>query len=333
MRLDKNSLMTIAREAVIQRTRADYNVLAVYLCGSLLDEQFLLGGTTDIDLVFVRLTPVAVKREITRLTDEVHLDIAHHEQDAYIRPHQLRANPWLGYTIFNCKSLYDPRHYLDYTQAGVRGQFERADYVLERARPQFDYARRIWLELYSGPVVFGPELVETYLRAVTHAANAVALLGGAPLTERRFLLTFRQRVAALGRPGLFPGLLGLLGGPSVPAEALRGWLASWREAFLAMPADVDRPRLHPERLPYYQRAMEALLETDEPRLALYPLMRTWTHAILAIGASAPARSAWQEACQQLGLAAESFNERLSALDAYLDLVEETLETWARENGA
>ncbi|MDD2696084.1 MAG: hypothetical protein PHD58_09170 [Anaerolineales bacterium] len=333
MRLDRKALLTIAREAVAQRTRADYNVLAAYLCGSLLEEQFLLGGTTDIDLVFVRLVPVTMKREIARLTDEVHLDIAHHDQEAYIRPHQLRANPWLGYTIFNCKPLYDPRHFMDYTQAGVCSQFERPDYVLERARPQLDHARRIWLELNAAPASFGPQMVKAYLRAVTHAANAIALLGGAPLTERRFLIAFQKRAAALGRPGLFLGLLGLLGGQGVEAEGMRGWLPAWREAILSMPVDVEKPRLHPDRLPYYQRALEAMLEMEEPRLALYPLFNTWTHAILALAEKSPACGAWQNACEQIGLAADTIHDRLAALDAYLDLVQDTLEAWARENGA
>jgi hypothetical protein len=30
---------------------------------------------------------------------------------------------------------------------------------------------------------------------------------------------------------------------------------------------------------------------------------------------------------------QAFHERLTALDAFLDLIDETLETWSRENGA
>jgi len=34
----------------------------------------------------------------------------------------------------------------------------------------------------------------------------------------------------------------------------------------------------------------------------------------------------------LGLLGEAFREKIEALDAYLDLVEELLESWGRENG-
>ena len=44
------------------------------------------------------------------------------------------------------------------------------------------------------------------------------------------------------------------------------------------------------------------------------------------------RRAWHQACDQLELVGPSFAERIQALDAYLDGVEETLEEWARLNG-
>jgi hypothetical protein len=44
------------------------------------------------------------------------------------------------------------------------------------------------------------------------------------------------------------------------------------------------------------------------------------------------RSAWQKAGEQLGLLGDAFSEKVAGLDAYLDMVEELIDTWARDNG-
>jgi hypothetical protein len=49
-------------------------------------------------------------------------------------------------------------------------------------------------------------------------------------------------------------------------------------------------------------------------------------------AAAPHLDAWLDACHQLKLDPDRFDEKLSALDAYLDNIEETLDAWARLNG-
>jgi hypothetical protein len=333
MRLDKENLLNLTRDFVAERTRSDYRILAVFLCGALLGEEYLLGGTADIDLIFIHIIDVPFKREVVRLADEVHLDIAHHTQEEYSRPHQLRSHPWLGPTLFECKPLHDPRHFIDFTQAGVRGQFDRPDYVLARARSQAEHARQIWSSLTLASTEPGPKELEIYLRSVNHAANAIALLSGPPLTERRFLIGFPRKAEAVGRPGLFPGLLGLLGGPNVEVDDLRLWFPSWQETLAALPQSECPPTLHPDRRLYYLRAFEAILEMEEPRAVLWPLLSTWTQAALVLPADAPQQEAWRSAFQYLGLAGAGFGERLAALDAYLDLVEETLADWAKQTGA
>ena len=65
----------------------------------------------------------------------------------------------------------------------------------------------------------------------------------------------------------------------------------------------------------------------------WPLLRTWTHAIQLLPDDHPALHSWQEALGQLGLLGDGFQERIEAMDKYLDLVEESLEKWGRENGA
>ena len=54
MRITRDSLLRIVQDTVAQRTRADRSLLAIYLCGSLLEEDFLLGGTTDLDGIHTR---------------------------------------------------------------------------------------------------------------------------------------------------------------------------------------------------------------------------------------------------------------------------------------
>ncbi|HJW89871.1 MAG TPA: hypothetical protein VJ436_04435 [Anaerolineales bacterium] len=333
MRITPETLLKIARDTVSRRTRSDRDLLSVYLHGSLLDADPFLGGAADIDLVFVHNESVLVNREIERLTDEIHLDIAHHDRRDYRRARDLRLHPWLGPTIFRSRILYDPQHFMDFTQATVRGQFNRPDYILGRARSQAEHARQMWISLHSLHSPPGVQEVALYLRSVEHAANAVAGLSGPPLTERRFLLHFPARAQAIGRPGLYPGLLGLLGAPRALEEVLRGWLPAWESAYQDLPREQAPLRLHIHRRLYYLNAFNKILNSERPQDLLWPLLHTWTQAALLLPAESAHVLAWQAALEQLGLLSEAFAERVAALDAYLDTVEETLEEWARANGA
>jgi hypothetical protein len=333
MRITHETLLKNAQDAIIQRTRADRGIVSVYLTGSLLGDDYLLGGAADIDLVFVHTDRPDSEREIVRLTDEIHLDIAHHAQRDYRQARSLRLHPWMGPTLNTCKPLYDPQHFLDFTQASVRGQFDRADNVLARARQQAEHARQIWSASADAMPAPGPQAVADYLRAVDHAANAIASLSGPPLTERRYLLNFAARAEAAGRPGLHAGLLGLLGAPHAELETLRQWLTLWQAAFEALHPAPALLRLAPARHAYYQQAFEALLNGSQPRAVLWPLLRTWTLAVRHLPEEGTQRQAWVEACEHLGLQGPAFAERIQALDAFLDMVEETLEEWARANGA
>lgn len=332
MRITPELLHKIARDTVAQRTRSDRDILAVYLHGSLLDDDPLLGGTADIDLFFVHHEKVEWTREIVRLTDEVHLDITHHVRDDYRWARALRLHPWLGPIMFNCKIMYDPQHFLDFTQASVRGQFNQPDNVIGRARGQAEHARQIWYSLHDLETEPGVVEVNLYLRSIVHAANAVVSLTGMPLTERRFLVNLPARAEAVRHPGLYPGLLGLLGAPNVDAEALAAWLPQWAAAYQAVPKSSVTARLHPDRFYYYQRGIQSLANSSQPHNALWPLLRLWTHVIQVLPPEAASHQAWVDAFQHLGLYREGFRARVSALDAYLDTVEEILDDWAHANG-
>lgn len=333
MRITPETIQEIAQDAVQQRVQADPTVLAAYLCGAVLEEDFLLGGTLDIDVVFIHIDRVTPEREIVRLTDEVHLDIAHHPQKQYEPPRALRTHPWLGPTIFACKPLYDQRHILDFIQASVRGMFNSPQNVIGRARPQAEHARQMWFELKDGGEAVGLRDVRLYFKALEHAANAVALLNGEPLTERRFLVKFAQRAAAIGRPGLAVGLIGLLGGAEVQRETLQEWLALWEKAYAALPENPRSVTLHSARRAYYGRAMAALVQGNEPRAVLWPLLNTWLEMVAELGTESVAAQGWNEITAQLGLRGGDLRQRVSALDAFLDQVEEAVEEWAQRNGA
>jgi hypothetical protein len=333
MRITRETLLKNARDTITLRARERRGLVAAYLCGSLLEEEYLLGGTADIDLVLLHADPVEVEREIVGLTDEIHLDIAHHYQGEYNQVRGLRTHPWLGPLLNACKVMYDPQHFMDFIQASVRGQFDRADNVLARAHKQVEVARSIWRRCQGDASLAEPQDLETYLRAVVHAANAVAGLSGTPLTERRFLLNFPGRAEAVNRQGLYPGLLGLLGAPRLEEGLLEKWLPWWQAAYQAIPVEQAPARLHPKRLLYYREAFNAMLRGSQPEAILWPLLNTWTIAAGHFQNDSPERQNWQQACVQLGLIKEGLAERYQALDAYLDLVDETLEAWGEANGA
>ncbi len=333
MRITRESLLRVVQDTVVQRTRSDRSILAIYLCGSLLGDDFLLGGTTDLDLGIVHMDTVSVEREIVPLTEEIHLDIAHHFHRDYRQTRQLRVHPWLGPTLKNCRILHDPQHFLDFTQASVRGQFDRSDHIIERARSQYASAREVWMSFHLNPVISQPHEVLAYLKALSNAANAVASLSGSPLPERRFLLFFPDRLETVGRPGLYPGLLGLLGAPRIDIENLKSWMVNWQSTFPTVVSENLNPRLHPGRKLYYQHAIETLLQSKMPMAALWPLLRTWTMAVELFSPESSERTAWVDAMMRLELLGKGFEERVSALDVYLDQIDEVLDEWGRRIGA
>lgn len=333
MHLTQDPIINIARETVEQRVRENRNIFAAYLCGSVLQGEAMLGGTTDIDLVFVHFDRPQVEREIVPLTSDVHFDIAHHEEKDYKQPRQLRLHPWLGPTMNACTILYDPRHFMDFTQASVRGQFDVAERVIARARLLAGRARQILLSCYqeiSDPPV--PAQFADYLRAIWQTVNAIASLSGPPLTERRLLLKYPGCAEAVGRPGLYPGLLGLLGAPLLKQDTILGVLEEWKEAFLAIPAADCPAHLQPDRMNYYWMAFKAIGNSDQAVAVLWPLLRTWTTAICLFHKNSAETAAWREFLAELGLMNEGFNERISALAAYLNLVDETIDEWGLANG-
>jgi hypothetical protein len=332
MRITRKMLLKLANDAVAKNVEDDRSLMAIYLQGSLLSDHPLMGNTADIDLFFIHSDEDRTEREIIRISDEIHLDISHHSHTLYRQPRELRLHPWLGPAIYGCKILYDPQHFMDFVQASVRGQFYNPENVLHRVRKQSDHAREMWEAFNNAPGLPDPQDAILYLRALEHAANAVAGLGGEILTERRFLQSLPRIAEAVEKPGLYPGFLGLLGASMVDVARMQSWLDEWREAYGTTLVDTAPPRLHPHRFLYYERALLVLLDSAFPHDTLWPLWRTWTQLIGSLPEHSAQRAAWQEAGEQLGLLGVAFEEKIAGLDAYLDLVEELLEDWARAHG-
>ena len=139
----------------------------------------------------------------------------------------------------------------------------------------------------------GPLQVKQFLRAVYHAANAIAELNGGPLAERRFLLEFPARAQAAERPEFIATLFNLLGASNIETNDISNWLPHWKTAFLTASenAKVDQ-RIHSARLNYYEKAIEAVLASETPMASLWMLTHTWTLAANVLDNEHPIKGAY-----------------------------------------
>nr|MCJ7625481.1 hypothetical protein [Anaerolineaceae bacterium] len=333
MRITNELLLKIAKQIAAQLVRKHKQLVCVYLTGSLLTDEPLLGQTTDVDLFVIHSGEPPQPREVFPFTDEVHIDIAHLSQSIFHQPRNLRVHPWL--TPFLCLNpicLYDIQHWFEFTQAGACAQSNLPDYVLQRARTLAEDARALWFDLKTSSYEKDSERLLVYLKSITQSANAIVTLTSAPLTERRFLVQYPQRAEALGRPGLASGLVDLIMSQPVSNETWDSWLTHWEDAMDALSNQENCPqRLNPCRKPYYLNAA-SVLRNDHPEAALWPILRSWTLAVSLLPEKSPFCENWREACNILELGDNNFSENLKSLDVYLDVVEETLDIWAEKNG-
>ncbi len=330
MRITRDTLIRIAKETALKRANASPGLVIAYLTGSLRSGNPFLGNSTDIDIVLVHAGKVKIRREILPLTPEVHLDIIHNPRSEYEKLKELRVHPWLGPELYDALPLFNTQHFFEFVQAGVRAGYDEPSNILAMARRNADHARQIWSDLRLS-LEAGPALLLSYLKSVNHAANAIAVLTGSPLAERRFQLQFQERASAAGLPGLAAGLDGLLGAVQVDASTLRKFLPEWEKSFIeAASQNKVNASIAAPRLGYYKLSFEAMLAGESPQSVLWPLVRTWT---LSAAVLSPAhQSEWKAACETLGLGGDAFNERLEGLDHFLDTVEETLENVAARQG-
>ena len=334
MRVTRESLTRIAKETAQERAFNDRGIIAAYLTGSLVsDADPMLGGTTDIDIIFVHADEPKHRREFVKLTSDFHVDISHRARAEFKRPRELRLDPWLGWEMYDPMLLFEREKFFEFVQAGLRAGFEfnAPTPALHRSRSLLAHGRQIWRDLLEANDTVTPTDITKYLKSLYHAVNAVAELSGPPLQERRLMLEFPSRAETAQRPGMSAGLIGLLGAAGLDTSQINAWISDWKLAFEAATESsrVD-VRIHPARLNYYEKAISAIAESGTPHAALWPLLQTWTLAVDVL--SEHSVDAWRSACSQLGLTVNGFEERVAGLDQFLDEVEALLDELAREHG-
>ena len=328
MRVTRESLIRIAKETAQQHAFNDRDIVAAYLTGSLATDDFdpMLGGTTDIDIIFVHTAEPKHRREFVRLTPDFHVDISHRARAEFKRPRELRLDPWLGWEMYDPMLLFEREKFFEFVQAGLRAGFEfnAPAPALHRSRLLLAQARQTWRELLEISDTVTPGDILKFMKSLYHAVNAVAELSGPPLHDRRLLLDFPARAETAQRPGMVTSLYGLLGASTVDVSKLNSWVPAWRSAFEAATESsrVDA-RIHPARLNYYEKAIQSILTSDNPHAAVWPLLQTWTLAVDVLPEYA--QDAWRAACADLGLTAIAMEERVSGLDHLLDEVEGLLD--------
>ncbi|MDQ2692815.1 MAG: hypothetical protein M3Y68_12335 [Chloroflexota bacterium] len=334
MRVSRESLIRIAKETAQERAFNDRSIIAAYLTGALVsDSDPMLGGTADIDIIFVHADEPKHRREFVKLTPDFHLDISHRAKAEFKRPRELRLDPWLGWEMYDPLLLYERERFFEFVQAGLRAGFEfnAPAPALQRSRILLAQGRGIWRDLLDTGETVRPTDVLQYMKSLYHAVNAVAELSGPPLQERRLMLEFPPRAETANRPAMSAALTGLLGATHLDPAFINDWVPEWRLAFEAAAENsrVD-PRIHPARVNYYEKAIKSMLAGEHPRAALWPLLHTWTLAVDVLPDHAV--EVWRAACEQLKLTLPGFEDHLNGLDQFLDEVEILLDELATEHG-
>ena len=332
MRINRDILLNLAREHAARMASSDRSLVCIYLVGSLLENEPMLGGLTDIDLICVHDRTPKAPRQVTRITEEVHLDIAHVNQDAYTHPRRLRTDAWTGGAVCsNPLVLYESVHWFDFTRANVAAQFWQPENVVARSRSFASRARQTWLNLSDETIAQGPARLQAYLDAVNDSANALASLTGMPLPIRRLGIDLAKRLETLDRTDLLGGLVETFYNDTVTLEKFDAWLPAWRDALTALRSIPSAPvSLGRYRKAYYEKAITALAG-DRPAAALWILLRTWTHAAQILPQSEDSFKTWQNFAVELALDPKHFDDRISAIDSLVDRVDEAIEQWQQGN--
>jgi len=301
--------------------------------GSVLTENPLLGGTTDIDLVLVHKYLAPAQRETVALTPEISLDILHKTLEDYRNLRQFRQDPWMGYPLtFNHILLYDTDHWLEFAQSSVTAEFHRSDNVLARVNTFLASARNRWRALINPPQTHIAWL-DQYLEVLSLAANAISGLNGPPLATRRFMISLTRRLEALGIPEVGLGFRGLLGCSAILELPYTRWIDAFEQDLIHLTETASPPPdLSPCRHVYYTDSFRALALGEDPTYVVWPLLRTWIDVQLALPKTSPGYEIWQNAIEMLSLTEDVTQEKIDALDAYLDNIEVLIESWSSSYG-
>ena len=328
MRITRDLLLSTAKDTVKRETFSSSDIVCAYLTGSITREDPLIGGTTDIDLIYIHSLEIPHTREIVPITDDFHLDIAHFSQSFFSQPRKLRSDAWVG--SFLCHYpivLHDTNHWFDYVRSGIFAHFFQPINIIQRVKPFIETARKGWIDLTNQQSSVNKGFVHPYLRIIKNAANAIACLTSVPLTDRRFLIDFPQAVQGINMPGLEGGLVDLI----MPADPIEPdwdiWMGNWNTAFSSLQQLDNQPLPYSScRRSYYEKAILGLKDENN-QAALWLLLWTWSLMASRLTRNNSSQKGYEDLLTQLMLGADDFSERLAGLDQFLDAVEESIEGW------
>lgn len=329
MRINQDMLIKIARDHVAKRERKEKDLVAVYLTGSVSEGDPLLGGSTDIDLVFVHKEYPPVPREVLRVTYEISLDIEHHHQSNYTYHRRLRQNPWIGYSL--CKHqniLLDKDHWLEFIQASVSSRYNSPENICARSRQFSDNARKQWFDLDDPQEVDWEDWISLYIKTVGTAANTIACLNGPALTTRRFMTEFTSRVESLNRLPLTGELTRLLGNQNFGEESFKQWRPVWEDCIETANKKANcSPNISKVRKAYFLQSVDALAEQGAYHAVLWPMFETWHQAVACLDEEKKYYQNWADFLQTLGFEEEKKENLLKDLDHFIDQGERLLEDY------
>lgn len=322
MRVTREKLIDLAREEAERRGQTE-DIISGYLIGSVAGGDPIIDGSADIDLVLIHKYEPERSREFVPLSEDIHLDITHHNSELYSYPPDLRIHPWLGPSMCEPIFLYDPDHFFERAQAGVRGQFYQIDYTLERSKAFLERVRNFRTECSPNC-----SWLRAYLNSILEAANAVATLGGFPVAGRRMALILQGRFKELGTEDQFVEFQYLLGSDHLPEDSLSDWIIAWETTYDE--AGYYDPAFNQARKNYFLKGFQNLMELEHPDAILWNLLTTWNAAVEVLkrtGELTQHNATFEDVLTQLNLSHGSRNTRDTELEHHLDNIEELLENW------
>jgi len=334
MQINSEMLIKTARNFVAKRLRQQNDIVAVYLTGSVTSEEPLLGGTTDIDMVFVHKENPSQSREVLRVTYEISLDIEHHHQSFYTYHRRLRQNPWIGFPLCNHDNiLHDTDHWLEFIQAGVSAQFDIPENIHARSLKFSEKARQQWFDLNDEQDIRFQDWMDLFFKTTGAAANTIATLNGPALTTRRFMIDFPGRAQALGQAPLSGDLARLIGNDKMSLQLYRDWRPAWEYALKSANAKPNcPPNLSRHRKGYYLNCCDALAEGDALYAVLWPMLETWRQADSLLINEPAQQETWLLFLSALDFVPERKEDLLQALDHFIDAGDDLLRDYRQEYG-
>jgi len=322
VRVTREKLIDLAREEAERRGQTD-DVLSGYLIGSVASGDPIIGGSADIDLVLIHRHKPDRNREIVPLSNDIHLDITHHSNDVYRSPPELRIEPWLGPSMCEPIFLYDPDHFFERAQAGVRGQFYQSDHTITRSMAFLDRARNA-----KPGINHDPAWVTQYTHSALEAANALASLGGFPICGRKISILLQSRLLEQNYEELWFEFQNLLGFSTLQEELIADWITAWEVAFDA--AAYHDPMFNPVRKNYYLKSFLSFIDMGIAKEVLWCLITSWSSALQIlhdISEDYQYHSVWESALEHIMLSPDHRTHRVDELEDFLDHVEEILDSW------